>query len=127
MGFLSLTREDLGYFTTAGYTTYANLVHVKTDLSVNPLANVKLSSGIGVEWRETIADAIYTLPDVPVPGTAGRGSRYVGTYGQLRADCGLTPHIALALEAVHFSAGATVISVGGHDTNYFNAEVRYGW
>ncbi len=115
------------YFTTAGYTTYANLVHVKADLSVNPLPNVKLSSGIGVEWRETVADAIYTLPDVPVPDTAGRGGRYVGTYGQFRADCGLTPHIALALEAVHFSAGATVLSVGGHDTNYFGAEVRYGW
>jgi hypothetical protein len=115
------------YFTTAGYTTYANLVHVKTDLSVSPLTNVKVSSGIGVEWRETVADAIYTLPDVPVPATAGRGGRYVGTYGQFRADCGLTPHIALALEAVHFSAGATVVSVGGHDTNYFGAEVRYGW
>jgi hypothetical protein len=115
------------YFTTAGYTTYANLVHVKTDISVNPLTNVKLSAGVGVEWRETIADTIYTLPDVPVPDSAGRGSRYVGTYGQFRVDCGLTPHIALALEAVHFSAGATVVSVGGHDTNYFGAEVRYDW
>jgi hypothetical protein len=115
------------YFTTAGYTTYANLVQVKADLSVNPLTNVKLSSGIGVEWRETVADAIYTLPDVPVPDTAGHGGRYVGTYGQFRADCGLTPHIALALEAVHFSAGATVASVGDHDTDYFGAEVRYGW
>jgi hypothetical protein len=115
------------YFTTAGYTTYANLIHVKTDLSVNPLPNVKLSSGIGVEWRETVADAIYTLPDIPVPDTAGRGSRYVGTYGQFRADWGLTPHIGLALEAVHFLAGATVVSAGGHDTNYFGAEVRYGW
>jgi hypothetical protein len=115
------------YFTTAGYTTYANLVHFKTDLSVNPLPNVKLSSGIGVEWRETVADAIYTLPDVPVPDTAGRGGRYVGTYGQFRADWGLTPHIGLALEVVHFSAGATVVSAGGRDTNYFGAEVRYGW
>jgi hypothetical protein len=103
------------------------LVHVKTDLSLNPLTNVKLSSGIGVEWRETVVDAIYTLPDVPVPDTAGRGGRYVGTYGQFRADCGLTPHIELALQAVHFAAGATVVSVGGHDTNYFGAEVRYGW
>jgi Alginate export len=73
------------YFTTAGYTTYANLVHVKIDLSLSPLTNVKLSSGIGVEWRETIVDVIYTLPDVPVPDTAGRGGRYVGTYAQFRS------------------------------------------
>jgi hypothetical protein len=39
----------------------------------------------------------------------------------------LTPHIALALEYVHFSVGPTVVSVGGHDTNYFGAEARYGW
>lgn len=115
------------YFSIAGYTTYANLVHVKAGLSVKPSIDLKLSSGIGVEWRETIADAIYTLPDVPVPDTAGRGGRYVGTYGQFRADYSLTPHIALALEAVHFSVGPTIVSAGGHDTNYFGAEVRYGW
>jgi Alginate export len=115
------------YFTTAGYTTYANLVHVKTEFSLSPLANLKLGSGVGVEWRETIADAIYTLPDVPIPDTAGRGGGYVGTYAQVRADCGLTPHIALALEAVHFAVGATVVSAGGHDTNYLGIEARIGW
>jgi hypothetical protein len=115
------------YFTQAGYTTYANLVHLKAGASIIALNNVKLTTGVGVEWRETVADAIYTLPDVPVPDTAGHGSHYVGTYGQFRADYNLTPHIALALEYVHFSVGATVVSVGGHDTDYFGAEVRYGW
>jgi hypothetical protein len=62
-----------------------------------------------------------------VPDTAGHGSHYVGTYGQFRADYNLTPHIALALEYVHFSVGATVVSVSGHDTDYLGAEVRYGW
>jgi hypothetical protein len=115
------------YFTQAGYTTYANLVHLKTGVSVTALANLKITTGVGVEWRETVADAIYTLPDVPVQDTAGHGSHYVGTNGQFRADYNLTPHIALALEYVHFSVGATVVSAGGHDTNYFGAEVRYGW
>lgn len=115
------------YFTNAGYTTYANLVHVKAGVSITPLTNVKLNSGIGVEWRATVADAIYTLPDVPVRRTAGRGGRYVGTYGQFRADCNLTPHIAVPLEYVYFSVGPTLISAGGHDTNYLGAEVRYGW
>jgi hypothetical protein len=115
------------YFTQAGYTTYANLVHLKAGFSMTASDNVKLTTGVGVEWRETVADAIYTLPDVPLPESARHGSHYVGTYGQFRADYNLTPHIALALEYVHFSVGATVVSVGGHDTNYFGAEVRYGW
>ena len=115
------------YFTNAGYTTYANLVHLKAGVSMTASDNLKLTTGVGVEWRETVADAMYTIPDVPVPGTAGHGSQYVGTYGQFRADYNLTPHIALALEYVHFSVGASVVSVGGHDTDYFGAEVRYGW
>jgi hypothetical protein len=115
------------YFTNAGYTTYANLVHFKAGFSMKALDTLKLTTGVGVEWRETIADAIYTIPDVPLPGTAGHGSHYVGTYGQFRADYNLTPHIALALEYVHFSVGASVVAVRGHDADYFGAEIRYGW
>ncbi len=115
------------YFTTAGYTTYANLIHVKAGLSLAPRSNCHLRGGVGSEWRATIADAIYTVPDRPVPNTAGRGGRYVGAYGQLRADYALTSQIALALELVHFSAGPTIVSAGGHNTDYFGTEVRYGW
>jgi hypothetical protein len=115
------------YFTTAGYTTYANLIHVKAALSLTPRSNLHLSAGVGSEWRATIADAIYTLPDIPVPNTAGRGGRYVGVYGQLRSDYALTSHVALALELVHFSAGPTIVSAGGHNTDYLGTEVRYGW
>jgi len=115
------------YFTTAGYTTYANLVHAKAAVSLTPTDNLYLSAGVGGEWRATIADAIYTIPDIPVPNTAGRGGRYVGAYGQLRADYALTSHIALALELVHFSAGPTIVSAGGHDTDYLGTELRYGW
>jgi hypothetical protein len=115
------------YFTTAGYTTYANLAHGKAGLSLTPRNNVHLRAGVGSEWRATVADAIYTLPDIPVPNTAGRGGQYVGAYGQLRADDALTSHVALALEFVHFSAGPTIMSAGGHNTDYLGTEVRYGW
>jgi hypothetical protein len=115
------------YFTTAGYTTYVNLVHVKAGLSFKPRSNLHLSAGVGSEWRATVADAIYTLPDIPVPNTAGRGGRYVGVYGQLRADYALTSHIGLALEIVHFAVGRTIVSAGGHNADYLGMEVRYGW
>ncbi|HWY16700.1 MAG TPA: alginate export family protein [Rhizomicrobium sp.] len=115
------------YFTTAGYSTYANLVHVKAGLSLAPRDTLHLSVGAGGEWRATVADAIYTLPDIPLPNTAGQGGRYVGAYGQFRADCALTPHVALALEFVHFVAGPTIVSAGGHDADYLGTELRYGW
>ena len=115
------------YFTTAGYTTYANLVHIKAGLSLTPRNNLHLSAGVGSEWRATIADAMYTLPDVPVPNTAGRGSRYVGAYSQLRADYALNSQIAVALEFVHFLAGPTIVSAGGRSSDYLGTEIRYGW
>jgi len=115
------------YFTTAGYTTYANLVHVKAGLSLTPGNHLRLSAGVGSEWRATIADAIYTLPDIPVPNTVGRGGRYVGAYGQLRADYALSSHVALALEFVHFSGGPTIVAAGGRSTDYLGTEIRYGW
>jgi hypothetical protein len=115
------------YFTTAGYTTYANLVHVKAGLSLAPSNNLQCSAGVGSEWRQTVADAIYTLPDIPVPNTAGRGDPYVGSYGQLRSDYAVTSHVALALEFVHFVVGQTILSAGGHNVDYLGTEVRYGW
>lgn len=89
--------------------------------------NLYLSAGVGSEWRATVADAIYTLPDIPVPNTAGRGGRYVGAYGQFRADYALSSQIALALEFVHFSVGPTIVSAGGHNADYLGTELRYGW
>jgi hypothetical protein len=115
------------YFTTAGYTTYANVVHGKAGLSLTPSNDLHLSAGAGSEWRSTVADAIYTLPNIPVANTAGRGGLYVGAYGQLRSDYALTSHVALALEFVHFLAGPTIESAGGHNTDYLGTEVRYGW
>jgi hypothetical protein len=82
---------------------------------------------VGMKWRETTADAVYTQPDIPVAGTVGRPGRYTGTYGQFRADYTLNPHVSLALEVVHFAIADAIRAVGGHDTNYVGAEFKYGW
>jgi hypothetical protein len=84
-------------------------------------------AAIGMQWRETTTDAVYTQPDIPVAGTAGRPGRYTGTYGQFRADCIVTPHISLALEAVHFTTAEAIRAAGGHDSDYVGAEFKYGW
>jgi hypothetical protein len=115
------------YVTLAGYTGYVNLIHLKPSVTVSPSKRVKLMMAAGLQWRETTGDAVYTQPDIPVAGTAGRAGRYTGIYGQFRADCALTPHVALALEAVHFAVGEVIRAVGGHDSNYVGAEVRFAW
>ncbi len=115
------------YVTLAGYTGYVNLIHIKPSLTVSPSKRLKLMMALGLQWRETTADAIYTQPDIPVAGTVGRSGRYTGTYGQFRADCALTPHLALALEAMHFAVSDVIRAVGGHDGDYLGAEIRFAW
>jgi Alginate export len=115
------------YVTLAGYTGFVNFIHLKPSVTIHPLTKLKLMGAIGVQWRETTADAVYTQPDVPVPGTVGHAGRYTGTYGQFRGDWAVTYHVSLALEVVHFAIGDAVREVGGHDSNYVGAEFKYGW
>lgn len=115
------------YLTLAGYTGYVNFVHVKPSLTIHPTNALALTGAAGLQWRMTRADAVYTQPNIPVPNTAGSGSRWTGAYGQLRADWRATKHLTAALEAVHFAIGETIRRAGGHDANYLGVELKYGW
>ncbi|RJF73994.1 alginate export family protein [Rhodopseudomonas palustris] len=115
------------YFTLAGYTGYANLVHLKPSITVSPAARLKLMAAAGLQWRATTADAVYVQPSNPVPGTAGTGSTWTGAYGQLRVDYAFDAHLTGAIEAVHFEIGDTLRNAGGRSSSYLGAQLQYGW
>jgi hypothetical protein len=115
------------YMTLAGYTGYVNLIHIKPSVTVHPRNNLVILAGLAGQWRESTGDAIYSQPNLPIPGTAGRMDRYTGWYGQFRADWAATGHLSLSLELVHFSIGSVLRAVGGHDSDYVGAELKYGW
>ena len=115
------------YFSLAGYTGYANLIHLKPTLTVKPIANLTVTAGLGMQWRQTVADAVYVQPNVAVAGTAGQGVRWTGVYSQLRADYVFNANLTGAVEAVHYAIGDTVRNAGGHDSNYLGLELKYGW
>ncbi|MFC0242404.1 alginate export family protein [Rhodopseudomonas telluris] len=115
------------YFTLAGYTGYANLVHLKPSLTLSPAAKLKVMAAAGFQWRATTADAVYVQPSNPVPGTAGTGSTWTGAYGQLRVDYAFDAHLTGAIEAVHFEVGDTIRNAGGRSSNYLGAQLQYGW
>jgi Alginate export len=115
------------YVTLAGYTGYVNFIHLKPSLTVHPSHDLTLMSAIGLQWRETTADAVYVQPNIAVPDTAGRPGKYTGTYGQFRADYLLDSHISLALEVVRFTIAEAIRDAGGHDSDYVGAECKFGW
>lgn len=71
------------YFTLAGYTGYVNLIHIKPSITVKPTDKLTLTSAIGLQWRQTTADAIYVQPNQPLPETAGKGGAWSGAYVSL--------------------------------------------
>ncbi len=115
------------YFTLGGFTGYANLVHVKPSLTVRPLPTLSVMLALALQWRETVADAIYVQPDVPVAGTAGRPGSFTGMYEQLRADWLISANLSAAVEAVHFDAGQPIRRAGGHDGDYLGIELKLGF
>jgi hypothetical protein len=104
-----------------------NFVHVKPSLTLHPATDLKVMLATACQWRETVADAVYTQPNIPVANTAGRSGRYTGTYGQLRLDWAVTPYASVAVEFVHFAIGDAIRRAGGHDSDYLGAELKYGW
>ncbi len=115
------------YFTLAGDATYANLIHVKPSIQVVPVRGLSVLAAIGLQWRETTADAVYVTPDIPVPGTAGEPGAWTGIYGQLRVDWTITPNLAAAVEAVQYGVGDAIRRAGGLNASYLGVELRFGW
>lgn len=115
------------YVTLAGYTGYVNFIHVKPSLTLYPSKPLKLMLALGAQWRDTIGDAVYSQPNIPVPGTAGHSGRYTGTYGQSRMDWTIDRNISAAVEAVHFAVAQVIRQAGGHDANYLGIELKIGW
>lgn len=101
-------RRDIldGYYITlAGYTGYVNLIHVKPVLRIRPTPKLSLLSAVGLQWRETTADAVYVL----------------------RAKWAITRKLAGAIEVVIFQVGEALRRARGHDVNYLGVELNYGW
>ena len=115
------------YFTLAGYTGYTNVIHVKPSVSVKPSSTLTLTGALGLQWRETTADAVYGQGAAAVPRTAGQGSNWTGAYLQVRADWTVAANLIASVEAVHFKIGDSLRSAGAHDSDYAGIELKYGW
>lgn len=115
------------YFSLAGYTGYSNLIHVKPSITLKPIAKLSVQTALGLLWRQTTQDAVYTQPNIAVAGTAGAGQRWTGAYGQIRTDYAFNANVTGAIEAVHYDVGQTLRDAGGHDSNYLGVELKFGW
>ena len=115
------------YFSLAGYTGYTNVIHVKPSITLHPSSRLTVLTAVGLQWRETTADAVYTQGSVSVPGTAGTGSSWTGAYVQIRADWTIATNLIGSIEAVHFKVGNSLKNAGAKNSDYVGMELKYGW
>ena len=115
------------YFSLAGLTGYNNLIHLKPSVTVKPVKALSVMTALGLQWRETVADAVYAQGSAVIPRTAGAGTRWTGAYAQLRADWAINANVTAAVEAVHFQIGDSVRAAGGHNADYLGIELKFGW
>jgi hypothetical protein len=115
------------YFTLMSTPTYVNLIHLRPSLDLHPVHNLKLITRVGLQWRMTTHDAVYVIPDRPVPGTAGMPGRWTGIYEQLRAEWQINRNWTAAAEGVQYQVGEVIRRAGGLNANYVNVELRFGW
>ena len=115
------------YFTLMSTPTYANLIHLRPSLELRPVQNLKLIARLGLQWRLTTEDAVYVIPNRPVPGTAGMPGRWTGIYEQLRAEWQINRNWAASVEGVQYQVGDVIRRAGGLNANYVNVELKFGW
>ncbi len=115
------------YFTLMSTPTYVNLIHLRPSLELRPVHNLRLIARLGLQWRLTTEDAVYVIPNRPVPGTAGTAGRWTGIYEQLRAEWQINRNWAAAVEGVQYQVGDALRRAGGLNANYVNVELRFGW
>lgn len=115
------------YFNLAGFTGYANLLHLKPSVTVSPAPGLVVALAGGLQWRMTTADGVYVQSGEGIPGTAGRGGSWTGLYVQLRGDYRFTANLTGAVEAVHFQVGNALRAAGGHDAAYLGTELKVSW
>jgi Alginate export len=115
------------YFTLMSTPTYVNLVHLRPSLDLHPAPHLKFIARLGLQWRLTTQDAVYVIPNRPVPGTAGMPGLWTGVYEQLRAEWQIDRHWAAAVEGVQYQVGEVIRRAGGLNANYVSVELRFGW
>jgi hypothetical protein len=127
MGTFNPLFPNAYYFTLMSTPTYANLSHLRPSFELRPLRNLKLISRLGLQWRETTQDAVYVIPNRPVPGTAGLPGRWTGVYEQLRAEWQINRSWVAAVEGVQYQVGDVIRRAGGLNANYVSVELKFGW
>lgn len=119
-GFLPLFPSG-PYHNEANLTSWTNLVALRPSIRIQPAPRLTLAASVQLKWRETVDDAVYVGPSVPLAATRGNRAREIGQAWAIDAGFQIHRNIGLRAYWLHHDAGAAISQAGGRDADFLMA------
>jgi hypothetical protein len=100
------------YFGQVALIGPANLIDIHPSLTIHPAKNLELIADWDFFWRESINDALYSVPYVLLRESNGSRGAYIGDQLTLEADWEISRHVQLEGFCTYFRAGAFLKQTG---------------
>jgi len=125
LGTLNPLFPNHAYFSEAALGAPMNDIDIQPNVTLQLAERLSLVVAWDVFWRHRKQDAVYNAILRPIPGTAGGGSRYVGSMISSHVRWRFDRHLELNLDYTRFFAGRTIRKAGGHDVDFAMVSVAY--
>lgn len=112
------------YFSQAGLTDFANLLHGGAFLTLQASERASLGAAVGRTARESRADAAYAQPMLAIPRSV-TGGKGIGRYWRLNAAYRLNAHLNLAAEALHEVPDDNLRAAGARTVDYAELVLKF--
>ncbi|MDP3856786.1 MAG: alginate export family protein [Stagnimonas sp.] len=112
------------YFSQAGLTDFANLVHAGAFLILRPSAGSSFGIAAGHMARQSRADAAYAQPLLPIPRSTG-DDKDIGDYLRLNASYRVNRHLTLSGEFLRYRPAPSLRRVGADTADYAELVARF--
>jgi hypothetical protein len=114
-----------GYFNDASLLRPANFIDVHPNISVNPVRNISVNSGVDFIWRYSRNDAVYSIPGSIVVPALSNEPAYVATALDVNLEWQIQRHVTLLASYVHFFTGSYIRAAGGKDMDFVSATISF--
>ncbi len=115
---------NLSYFEEAAMLAPQNFFNLMPSLTIQALANVRVSADWNFYWRLSKNDAVYVRGLNPLPQTLGVNGQFVTHAFSGNIDWEINKHVSLGFSYSHFFAGQVITEAGGHDTDYVRSQLN---
>jgi Alginate export len=115
------------YFTEASINAPINLLDLFPSVTVQPLPNFAITSGIDLLWRYSTHDAFYQPPGVPLVAGSANNKRFLGEQYNLHAEWQITAHVNVNAVYVHFFTEGFLKAARAQNIDYFGVWTSYSF